>query len=65
MYIIKAGFGGVNEHLVLCGSEDSCVYIWNKEKGDLLARIEGHALMANSVHWHPSDPYIFVSSSDD
>jgi len=42
MNVIKAAFGGINENLVVSGSEDSCVYIWNKEKGDILAKLEGH-----------------------
>lgn len=65
MCIIKTAFGGANEYLILCGSEDSSIYIWNREKGELLAKIEGHSLMANAVHWSPSDPYIFASASDD
>lgn len=65
MHIIKCGFGGVNESLVICGSEDSFIYIWNKEKGDFIAKIEGHTQIVNAVHWNPSDPYIFASASDD
>jgi WD40 repeat protein len=42
IHIIKCSFGGVNENLVVSGSEDGCVYIWSKEKGDLLQRLEGH-----------------------
>jgi WD40 repeat protein len=36
LYIIKCSFGGVGENLVLCGSSDSCVYIWSREKAELL-----------------------------
>lgn len=62
---MKCAFGGVNEGLVVCGSEDGCVYIWNRDKGDLLSKLEGHSQMVNSVHWCPTDPYIFASVSDD
>lgn len=48
-----------------CGSEDSCVYIWNKEKGEILTKLEGHTQIVNMVHWNPMDPYIFASASDD
>lgn len=51
--------------MVLCGSEDSSIYIWNREKADLLAKIDGHNLMVSAVHWSPTDPYIFASASDD
>ena len=63
--IIKSSFGGVNENLIICGSEDSFIYIWNREKGDLLAKIEGHTSIVNAVHWNPVNHYIFASASDD
>jgi len=63
--IIKTSFGGVSENVVMSGSEDSFIYIWNKEKGEILARLEGHTQGVNAVHWNPADPYIFASASDD
>ncbi len=42
MNIIKCCFGGVNENLVVCGSEDAAIYIWNRDKGELLTKLEGH-----------------------
>jgi WD40 repeat protein len=42
MFIIRCAFGGYNEAFVVCGSEDSIIYLWSKEKGDLIAKIEGH-----------------------
>jgi len=63
--IIRSCFGGINENLVVCGSEDSQIYIWNREKGDLLAKLEGHTSLVNAVHWSPVDPYLFASASDD
>ena len=65
MFILKCAFGGVNEAFVVCGSEDAALYLWNREKGDLVARIEGHTQVINAVHWCPSDPYLFASASDD
>ena len=65
MFIIRCSFGGVNENFVMCGSEDSHLYLWNKEKGDLIEKIEGHSQVINSVHWNPTDPFIFASASDD
>ena len=66
MHIVRPCFGGLNESLVLCGSEDACIYIWNKEKGDLLAKLEGaHTQLVNCVGWCPNDPFIFASASDD
>jgi WD40 repeat protein len=65
MNIIKCAFGGVNENFVLCGSETGQIFIWNRDKGDLLVKLEGHARIVNSVHWNPTDQYIFASVSDD
>jgi WD40 repeat protein len=42
MNIIECAFGGVNETMVICGSECGSVFIWNKVKGDLLAKLSGH-----------------------
>jgi WD40 repeat protein len=36
LYLLKCDFGGVNESFVICGSDDGCVYVWSKEKGDLV-----------------------------
>ena len=41
MFVLKCSFGGANEGFVLCGSEDATVSIWNKEKGDIVAKIGG------------------------
>lgn len=42
MFILKCSFGGVNEAFIVCGSEDANIYLWSKEKGDLIAKIDGH-----------------------
>ena len=41
-YVLRPTFGGANDRLVLCGSEDSLVYIWCRESTELLAKIAGH-----------------------
>ena len=65
MHIIRIAFGGANENLIVSGSEDSNVYVWNRDKGDLLAVLEGHSEMVNCVHWNPRDPMVLLSGSDD
>ena len=42
MNIIQCAFGGVSDNLVICGSEDACIYIWNRDQGELLKKLEGH-----------------------
>lgn len=65
MHIIKCSFGGANESLVVCGSENGSIFIWNKDKGDLLVKLEAHSQIVNAVHWNPTEPFVFASCSDD
>ena len=64
-YILRPSFGGLNERLVICGSEDTNVCIWNKLSGELIARLAGHYQIVNSVSWSPSNHLLFASGSDD
>jgi len=64
-YVIRSCFGGVRDMLVVCGSEDSQVYIWHRATGALLRTLQGHAGTINSVAWCPTDPRMFASGSDD
>lgn len=41
-FILKCSFGGVNDSFVVMGSEDQYIYIWSKEKGELVTKLEGH-----------------------
>ena len=41
-YILRPAFGGLNERLVLVGSEDSSICIWHRHSCELIARIQGH-----------------------
>ena len=64
-FVIRSAFGGYNQMFVLCGSEDKKVYVWERQSGELLLRLEGHAATVNSVHWSPTDAQLFASGSDD
>lgn len=63
--ILRACFGGVDEALIASGSEDSKIYIWHRQDGEVLRRLEGHSSNVNSVAWSPKNPYLFASASDD
>lgn len=64
-FVIRGCFGGHNEMLVLCGSEDNRVYIWERRSGDLIAKLSGHDATVNTVACSEADENLFASGSDD
>jgi len=64
-FVIRSCFGGANESFILSGSEDSMLYMWHLRSGTLLHTLGGHSGPVNCVDWSPSNPYLFVSASDD
>ncbi|KAJ5128535.1 hypothetical protein N7448_002254 [Penicillium atrosanguineum] len=66
VYVIRSTFGGAAEKFVVSGSEDSRVYIWQKEDGNLVKVLKGHiAGCVNSISWNPTNPSMFASAGDD
>ncbi|KAI0563936.1 WD repeat containing protein 26 isoform [Gracilaria domingensis] len=64
-YVIRACFGGHNQMLVLCGSEDELVYIWERRSGKLIAKLRGHDGTVNTIACNESNQNLFASGSDD
>ncbi|KAJ5321871.1 uncharacterized protein N7506_011001 [Penicillium brevicompactum] len=65
-FVIRSTFGGAAENFIVSGSEDSKVYIWHKENGNLVETLEGHiAGCVNSISWNPANPGMFASAGDD
>ncbi|KAJ5981459.1 hypothetical protein N7499_001532 [Penicillium canescens] len=65
-FVIRSTFGGAAENFIVSGSEDSKVYIWHKENGNLVETLEGHEKgCVNSISWNPRDPGMFASAGDD
>mmetsp|Transcript_25332 Transcript_25332/g.35511 ORF Transcript_25332/g.35511 Transcript_25332/m.35511 type:complete len:534 (-) Transcript_25332:49-1650(-) len=64
-YVIRSCFGGHNQSFVASGSEDSNIFIWNRQHSTLLEKLSGHSGTVNSVAWNPVDPFMLASASDD
>jgi WD40 repeat protein len=64
-FVIRSSFGGANQSFIVSGSEDSNVYIWNRERAKLIEVLHGHTGTVNSVAWNPRNPSMFASASDD
>ncbi|KAI3288633.1 hypothetical protein DTO002I6_7218 [Penicillium roqueforti] len=65
-FVIRSTFGGAAENFVVSGSEDSKVYIWHKENGNIVETLEGHISgCVNSISWNPADSGMFASAGDD
>lgn len=64
-FIIRSCFGGIHENLILSGSQDSHIYIWNRDTCDLIKTLPGHKGTVNCVKWAPGQVSMFASASDD
>ncbi|KAI9744371.1 MAG: hypothetical protein M1818_001900 [Claussenomyces sp. TS43310] len=65
-FMIRSAFGGANESFVISGSEDGHVFIWHKETGALIERLDAHKPgPCNAVSWNPSNPCMFATAGDD
>lgn len=64
---IRCSFAGLNDQLIASGSEDGRIYFWNARHGSIVKIINDLYLgkTVNEVAWHPSEPHVFASASDD
>ena len=64
-FAIRSCLGGSREAFVASGSEDGHVYLFHRESEKVLDVIKGHTASVNSVAWHPLNPSLLASASDD
>ncbi|KAG6528643.1 hypothetical protein ZIOFF_010827 [Zingiber officinale] len=64
-FLIRSCFGGIEQAFIASGSEDSQVYIWHRNSGNLVEVLPGHSSAVNCVSWNPTNPHMLASASDD
>ncbi|KAL7115086.1 hypothetical protein ACP275_04G162000 [Erythranthe tilingii] len=64
-YVLRACFVGRDEEFIASGSEDSLVYLWHTETGELMCTFDDHSAVVNCVCSNPARPDDIASGSDD
>lgn len=65
-YVLRPTFCGHRDELLAMGSEDCCVYLWNRKSSGYIHQLEGHSGVVNSLTWASNGKAgILVSGSDD
>eukprot|EP00808_Paulinella_micropora_P011210 g16454.t1 len=67
--VVRSALAGSEDNYVVCGSEDHCVYVFHRNTGCLLYKLEGHTATVNSVSASPCSvrdaPLLIASGCDD
>lgn len=63
--MLKCSFGGKNDMFVACGSEDGVIYVWYRYNSKSFTQLKGHKLSVNFLQFHPTNPSLLISASDD
>jgi len=62
---ITAAAFSPNENLIVSGSEDKTLKLWDVATGRAIHTFTGHTATVNSVAFHPSGKFIFSAGDDD
>lgn len=52
--VLRCNFGGKNSNLIVSGSEDCKIYIWDRASGKLVQTLEGHTNNVNAAVFSPN-----------
>ncbi|KAL5538879.1 hypothetical protein UlMin_043122 [Ulmus minor] len=64
-YVIRSCFGGLNSKFIASGSENTQVFIWNRQNSRPIEVLSSHTMTVNCVSWNPRRPQMLASASDD
>ncbi|KAL4452448.1 hypothetical protein ABPG75_008110 [Micractinium tetrahymenae] len=64
-YVLRSCVGGAASGFVAGGAEDCRLYIWSRRTGELLECLGCHSGCINATAWHPTNPWLLASASDD
>ncbi|KAG0079040.1 hypothetical protein BGZ93_000364 [Podila epicladia] len=64
-FVIVPTFGGPNDELICCGSENGILHFWDVETGELVKILEEHSQHVGCGSFSPIYPGLMVSCSDD
>lgn len=64
-FVITPAFGGPNDEIVCCGSENGKLHFWDVETGELVKVLEEHSQHVGCASFSPVSPGLMVSCSDD
>jgi len=60
---IKSSFGP-SQQLIVGGSEDGCIYLWDVNNGNLVQKLRAHHGIVYNVRWHPVAELLLSCSHD-
>lgn len=64
-YVLRSCVGGAASGFVASGAEDCRLYLFSRRSGELLECLGGHSGCINATAWHPCNPWLLASASDD
>ncbi|KAJ1665567.1 hypothetical protein IW140_004048 [Coemansia sp. RSA 1813] len=63
-YVIRCAFAGLDGLLVVEGSETGQLFVWNRNTGRLLTRLDGHTKTINGCSWSDKLAALATASDD-